>query len=56
MIEEEKNYINAKNDVLKAIKSIEDLTPQQKESLAKELFGVEILHNLYNMMQQYFIK
>lgn len=55
MTEEEK-YINAKNDVLKAIKSIKDLTPQQQATLAKELLSIEMTYNLYNMMQQYFIK
>ncbi len=56
MTPEEKKYIDAKKDVLKAIKSIENLTPQQKETLAKELLGVETVYSLYNIMQQYFTR
>ena len=54
MTQQEKNYIDAKKDVLKAIKSMENLTPQQRESLAKELLGVEAVRTIYNMMRQYF--
>ena len=43
MTPEEKKYIDAKTDLLKALKSIGDLTPQQQEQLAKELLGAEWL-------------
>lgn len=54
MIQEEKKYVDARNDVLKAMKSVGDLTPQQKKNLVYELFGSEVAHTLYNIMQQRF--
>ncbi len=55
MIPEKKKYVDAKKGVLKAIKSIEDLT-QQQATLTNELLSIEIVCNLCNIIQQYFIK
>lgn len=54
MTYEQKKYMEAKNDILKAAKSINDLTPQQRMQLAQEVFGTEIVVNMCNMMRQYF--
>lgn len=54
MTYEQQKYMEAKNDILKAAKSINDLTPQQQMQLAQEVFGTEIVVNMCNMMRQYF--
>ena len=53
MSEEEKKYVDARNDILKAMKSIEDLNPQQREQLAKELLGIETFTAICKIMMQY---
>lgn len=53
MSEEEKKYVVARNDILKAMKSIEDLNPQQRERLAKELLGIEAFTAICKIMMQY---
>lgn len=52
MTPEEKKYLDARTDVLKAAKSVGELTPQQREELAKELFGVEIVRAMCIVMKQ----
>lgn len=54
MTYEEKKYVDARNDLIKALKSVYDLKPQQRENLARELFGAEAVHIVCNMMQQRF--
>ena len=54
MTPEEKNYIDAWHDVVKAVKSIRKLTPQQQEQLAKDIWGTEAVMAMVNMMKQYF--
>lgn len=54
MTEEEKKYVDAKNDILKALKSINELTPQQRQQLAKELLCADAFITAYNTMQHYF--
>lgn len=39
-IETTDRYRQAKNDLIKALKSCGELTPQERECLAGELFGV----------------
>ena len=53
MSEEEKKYVDARDDTLKAMKSIEDLNPQQREQLAKELLGIETFTAICKIMMQY---
>ena len=53
MSEEEKKYVDARNDILKAMKSIEDLNPQQRERLVKELLGIEAFTAICKIMMQY---
>ena len=50
----DRNYEKAKQDVLQAAKSIDELTPQQREQLARELFGVKAVITMCHIMQQYF--
>ena len=38
---------------MKAAKSVQELTPQQKEALAKELFGVELVQAMIAMMKHF---
>lgn len=52
MTQEEKKYRDARNDLLKAAKSVRELTPKQKEELAKELFGMELVQAMCLMMKQ----
>lgn len=53
MVSEDKKYIDARNDLLKALKSFSDLMPYQQELLVKELFGIEATLTMYNIMQRY---
>lgn len=53
MTEEQKKYFDAKKDAIQAAKSFNELTPQQKEQLAKELLGAEVFRRMCNMMRQY---
>ena len=50
----DRNYEKAKQDVLQAAKSIDELTPQQQEQLAKDLFGASTVLTMYHLMRQYF--
>lgn len=53
MTPEQKNYIDAWHDVVKAVESIRKLTPQQQEQLAKDIWGTETVMTMVNMMKQY---
>lgn len=55
MTETEKKYFEAKNDLIKAFKSVNELEPFQKEQLAKELFGVNAAITICNIMRQHFV-
>lgn len=52
--ESKRKYDKAKQDVLQAAKSIDELTPQQREQLARELFGAKAVITMCHIMQQYF--
>jgi hypothetical protein len=54
MTYDQQKYLEAKNDILKAAKSINDLTPQQRVQMAQELFGTEVVVNMCKMMRQCF--
>ena len=41
MTNEQEKYLKARSDLIKAFKSFNDLTEQQKECLAKEIIGAE---------------
>lgn len=49
--EEEKDYNNAKMDILKAMRSFQKLKPPYKEQLAKELVGAEALASALQFFQ-----
>jgi len=53
MTPEDKKYFDAKNDVIKAFKSVSELNQWQKEHLAKELLGVEAAVTMYSLMRQH---
>ena len=53
MTKEEKNYIDAWQDVMKAVESIRKLTPQQQEQLAKDIWGTATVMAMINIMKQY---
>jgi hypothetical protein len=54
MTYEQQKYNEAKQDILKAAESINDLNPQQRLQLAQDLFGTELVISMYKIMQQYF--
>jgi hypothetical protein len=54
MTYEQQKYNEAKQDILKAAKSINELYPQQRLQLAQDLFGTELVISMYKIMQQYF--
>lgn len=47
-------YEKAKKDFIQAMKSTQELTPQQRDQLAKELFGIEAVLYIQRMMQRKF--
>lgn len=53
MTETEKKYFDAKNDLIKALNSFRKLEPWQKEQLAKELLGADVMAAFLNIIQQY---
>lgn len=53
MTQGEQNYIDAWQDIMKAAESIRKLAPQQQEQLAKDIFGIETVITMFNMMKQY---
>jgi len=52
-IEPTNKYKKAKMDLLQAMMSIGELSPQEREQLATELFGVEKVAAVCNLMQRY---
>ena len=48
------NYEKAKKDLLQALKSYEQLSPIQRESLMREFFGATNVIAICNMFKQYF--
>ena len=50
--EEEKDYNNAKLDVIKAKNSIQKLKPELREQLLKELVGAEAYASVWEIFQQ----
>lgn len=55
--EEEKDYNNAKLDVIKAMNSIRKLKPELREQLLKELVGAEAYASVWATLARYgFIK
>lgn len=53
-VQPQDSYAKARNDMLKAIDSINKLTPEEQQRLATELFGIERVVVLYRMMQKYY--
>lgn len=53
-VQPQDSYTKARNDLLKAIDSINKLTPAEQQRLAAELFGIERFAVLCRMMQKYF--
>jgi hypothetical protein len=54
MTYEQQKYIEAKQDILKAAKSINELSQQQQIQLAEEIFGTELVLSMIRIMQPYF--
>ena len=52
-IEPTDKYEKAKQDLLQALKSYGELTPQEKECLMQEFFGVANVATVCNMLKQY---
>lgn len=53
-IEPTDKYEKARQDVIQALDSIRDLESWQREQLAKELLGIDIVAAMYSSMQQHF--
>ena len=53
-IESTEKYEKAKQDLLQALKSYDELTLDQKERLMQEFFGVANVAAVCNMLKQYF--
>ncbi len=51
-IEPNDKYEKAKQDVIQATKSVQELTPQQCQKLVQELFGYEAVMQICQFMQQ----
>lgn len=51
--EEEKDYNNAKLDVIKAMNSIRKLKPELREQLLKELVGAEAYASVWATLARY---
>ena len=49
---EEKKYTQAKKDVLQAIKSFHDLSPQSQIQLSNELYEIVKVLTIYQIIQQ----
>lgn len=54
MDKQQEKYDKAKEDILKAAKSISELTQQERVQLAQELFGVATVAELYRMLQLHY--
>lgn len=53
MTNEQEKYLKARNDLIKALHSIGDLTEQQREQLAKEMFGVGAALQIKALLQNF---
>ena len=54
-VQPQDSYAKARNDLLKAIDSINKLTPVEQQRLAAELFGIERVAVLYRMLQNFYV-
>lgn len=50
----QQNYLNARNDLLKALNSFSKLDSAQKNQLISEFIGAEAVSAIYAIMCQYF--
>lgn len=53
MTQEERRYLEAKKDIMKAEESIRKLTPQQQEQLAREFLEIKGAQHIYQMLKQF---
>lgn len=53
MTQEDKKYFDARNDMIKAFKSVGELESRQREQLLKELVGIDAVTTIYKIMYQY---
>jgi len=51
-VDPEDKYIKAKKDLLEAMDSFQQLTPQERERLITELFGVAAVNEVCRIMNQ----
>lgn len=54
MSEDEKKYLNAKKDILQAVKSFSDLSPQWQEQLSKELYETAKVLAMHQILKHYY--
>ena len=52
--EKQKNYIDARNDFIQAMRSISKLDQEQKRQLFAEFANAETVRAAYNVLRQYF--
>ena len=52
-VEPNDKYEKAKQDCIKAAESLKELSPQQCQRLAQELFSYEVFAQMCKIMQQY---
>lgn len=52
-IEPEDAYEKAKMDLMKALESIQSLTPYQQQKLAEEIFGVATVAGFCKLLEHY---
>lgn len=51
-IEPTNKYAKAKKDLIQAMNSVRELTPQEQQMLATELFGAEKIAALLNLLNK----
>lgn len=53
-IETKDKYEKAKQDIFQAIKSLQELTPEQRRRLVQEALGLELAVQIFNSFPQLF--
>ena len=54
MEQRHQNYIDAKNDLIKAMNSVSKLDLAQRNQLASEIISAEAAFSVYSMLRQFF--
>ncbi len=53
MTDQERKYIKARNDIMQAMRSMEELTPQNQKRLMQELGMCTVLNKLNQIIRGY---